>query len=224
MTIVDDNNGEAVNDAGNANSVNAVEENSAEAITAEKEGMLSQEKLAEDTKVSAEEVPSDIAISTRDNLKDVVITSSDKVAFIDSVVSNTRFEREYSLFGGKLSITIRSLTAEETNAMAAWAFKQSVIDPTWHLSGRGRKHLLTAQVAKFNGIEIPPLAEPLFETLDKDGKTTHRPGWVDMASFWDDKGAAVVDAVIRCTADFDAKYKILCSKAEDENFWAPDTP
>ena len=187
-------------------------------------GMFSQSKIASDTAVPKEEASVGAALSIGAETKDVVITVEDKVAFIDSVVNNTRFERDYSLFGGKLKVTIRSVTADETNALAAWAFKNALSDPTWHMSGRGRKNLLAAQVARFNGIEIPPLKEPLFATLQDDGKTVKDPGWVESASFWDDKSAAVVDSVMRCIADFDLRYSTLCKKAEDENFWAPDTP
>lgn len=187
-------------------------------------GMFSQSKIASDTAVPKEEVSTGAALSIGAEAKDVVITAEDKAAFIDSVVKNTRFERDYRLFGGKLTVTIRSVTADETNALAAWAFKKAVDDPTWHMSGQGRKHLLTAQVAKFNGMEIPPLRKPLFSTLDGDGKTVKDPGWVESSSFWDDKSAAVVDAVIRCISDFDRRYSTLCKKAEDENFWDPDTP
>jgi len=200
------------------------------AATAEKDtgkkggGMLSQANIASDTAVPKEEASVGAALSIGAETKDVVITVEDKVAFIDSVVNNTRFERDYSLFGGKLKVTIRSVTADETNALAAWAFKNALSDPTWHMSGRGRKNLLAAQVARFNGIEIPPLKEPLFATLQDDGKTVKDPGWVESASFWDDKSAAVVDSVMRCIADFDLRYSTLCKKAEDENFWAPDTP
>ena len=187
-------------------------------------GMLSQSNVSSDTNVPAEEVAMGGALSIGAKPKDIVITVDDKVAFIDSVVNNTRFERDYSLFGGKLKFTIRSITAEEANALATWAFKKAMADPTWHMSGRGRKHLLSAQVAKYNGMDIPPLKQPLFETLEDDGKTVKEPGWVNAASFWDNKGTAVIEALMGCIADFDLRYSTLCKKAEDENFWAPGTP
>ena len=79
------------------------------------------------------------------------------------------------MFGGKLKFTLRSLTNEETSALAAWALKKAIEDPSWHLTSKGRKYLLASQVSKLNGTEIPPLAEPLFETVDKDGKTKNPP-------------------------------------------------
>ena len=221
MTVIDDPKKEQPdkpeNPAGTATSGDKPEGKKAD-------GMLSQANIASDTAVPKEEASVGAALSIGAETKDVVITVEDKVAFIDSVVNNTRFEKDYSLFGGKLRVTIRSVTADETNALAAWAFKKAVDDPTWHMSGRGRKYLLSAQVARFNGVDIPPLGQPLFSTLEGDGKTVKEPGWVESSSFWDDKSAAVVDAVMRCISDFDLRYSTLCKKAEDENFWAPDTP
>ena len=189
-----------------------------------KENMFSQENIGSDTivKSDAEDTPSND--DSNKNLKEIVITPEDKKSFIDSVVSNSRFEKDYSLFGGNLKVTIRSVTAEETNALAAWAFKKSVSDPTWYLSGRGRRYILVAQVAKFNGTSIPPMATPLFETLQSDGHTIKEPGWLASCAFWDGKSAAVVDAIIKCIADFEKIYSTLCSKADDVNFWSPDTP
>jgi hypothetical protein len=128
------------------------------------------------------------------------------------------------LFGDRLSITVRSLTQDELAALSAWAFKQAVADTTWHLSGQGRKYAMAAQVAMFNGIELSPLESPLFATVDSDGKTVLPPAWVERSNFWDDKSAGVVDQVMKCIDDFDSRYSILCSKANDENFWKPDTP
>lgn len=189
-------------------------------------GMLSQANVGSDTTVPAEEISTGGAFGMEyaKAAKDIVITADDKIAFIDSVVNNTRFEREYKMFGGKVSVTIRSITAEEANALAAWAFRKSVSDPTWPLSGRGRRNILNAQVSKFNGVAIAPMKQPLFGTPSADGKTVSDPAWVESSAFWDDKSTAVIDAVMRCIADFDKKYATLCEKAEDENFWAPDTP
>lgn len=217
MTVIDDKDKDKPETA-------EIPEQPAQTSEKKDEGMLSQSNIASDTPVPKEEVSIGAALSIGAETKDIVITPEDKAAFIDSVVNNTRFERDYSLFGGKLTVTIRSVTADEVNALASWAFKKAVDDPTWHMSGQGRKHLLAAQVAKFNGTVIPPLKEPLFPTLDGDGKTVKNPGWVESASFWTDKGAAVVDAIINCIADFDRRYSTLCKKAEDSNFWAPDTP
>lgn len=192
--------------------------------SAESENIFADENLGKDSEVAVPADNTDQEPLHTDGPKTiVVITPEDKVSFLDSVVSNTRFTKTYKLFGDRISITVRSLTQDELSALSAWAFKQAVADTTWHLSGQGRKYAMAAQVAMFNGIELPPLESPLFATVDSDGKTVKPPAWVDRSSFWDDKSAGVVDQVIKCITDFDSRYSILCSKANDENFWKPDT-
>lgn len=189
-----------------------------------KKGMFSQENLAEDTRIPPDETSSSPIVDLGMVKKEILVTSDDKVAFIDAVVNNTRFERSYALFGGRISITMRSLTSEEVQALAAWTLKQGTEDPAGQIAGRHRKYLLAAQVAKYNGTEMPPLEDPLFSKLDKDGKTVVPPGWVDRCKFWDGLGSGIIQAVLQVLQEFDSKYATLCSKAEDENFWTPDTP
>lgn len=156
--------------------------------------------------------------------KEVTITPEDKAAFIDSIVSNTRFTKNYSLFGGKVTLTIRSLTSDEVNALASWTIKQGSADPDGLTSGRYRKFLAAAQVSKLNGVEMPPLEEPLFEHLGSDGKTVEPPGWVNRFAYWEGMAFGLFSSVMWCLADFDLVYSALCRKAEDANFWNPDTP
>lgn len=173
---------------------------------------FSEENLVEDTEVKSQDKPG------------MVITAEDKIAFVDSVVGNTRFTRDYSLFGGKMTLTVRSLTVDETNALGAWTAKIGSNDPAGLMAGRYRKYLAAAQIARFNGVDMSPLEEPLFATLGKDGKTVSEPAWLDRSAYWDSMGAGVFQAVMSCIADFDARYATLCKEAENANFWAPDTP
>lgn len=193
---------------------------------AAKEKLFSDENLGKPTDV-ADDAKRDEATSEPLRInggKTVTITPEDKVAFLDSVMTNSRFTKRYRLFGGRMDITVRSLTQDELSALAAWAYKQAISDPSWHLSGRGRRYALSAQVAMFNGIELPPLEEPLYASVEADGKTLKPPAWVERDNFWCGQSAGVVSAVLKCITDFDARYQILCNKAEDENFWNPDTP
>jgi hypothetical protein len=192
--------------------------------SAESEKVFADENLGKDSEVAVPADNADQEPLRTDGLKTVVVTPEDKLAFLDSVVSNTRFTKTYKLFGGRVSITVRSLTQDELAALSAWAFKQAVADTTWHISGQGRKYAMAAQVAMFNGIELPPLESPLFATVDSDGKTVKPPAWVERSKFWDDKSAGIVDQIMKCINDFDSRYSILCNKANDENFWKPDTP
>lgn len=188
------------------------------------EKVFAGDNIAEKTIVPSDEVKTGSVLGLGFKQKELVITPEDKVTFLDSLVGNTRFEKRYSRFGGKINLTVRSITAEESQALAAWAIKQGSANPSDQLSGRFRKYLLTAQVSMFNGVAMQPLEEPLFSTLQDDGKTVSEPGWVRRSSFWDKQPSAVVQAAIDCLSDFDRLYSTLCSKAEDENFWNPDTP
>ena len=180
-----------------------------------KENVFSDKLLAKDS-----EVP-DPRNGDRAPIK---ISAADKVAFMDSVVGNTRFTKEYSLFGGRLKVTMRSLTSDEVNALAVWTAKQGTKDAAGMMAGRYRKYLLAASIAMLNGVEMPPLEEPLYETLHSDGKTTVPPGWVKRCDYFDGMGFAQFQALVNCAGEFDMLYSLLCREAEDANFWNPDTP
>ena len=164
---------------------------------------------------------SDVDVS--DGKKPISISPEDKIAFIDAIVENSRFTKEYSLFGGRIKVVLRSLTSDEVNALATWTAKKGTSDSAGMLAGRYRKYLMSAEVAMLDGVEMPPLDQPLFETVGKDGSVS-QPGWVDRCSYWDGMDIGKFNAIMKCISDFDILYSTLCSKAEDSNFWNPDTP
>lgn len=182
--------------------------------------------IGSDTVVPASEIPDVpiVGLSDAGPLGPVTITSEDKVAFIDSIVSNSRFEKTYTTFGGKITVTFRSLTSDESSALGAYIIKHGTEHPAEQLSGMYIKFLLSASVSRINGTEIPPMAQPLFETVGKDGHTIVPQGWLSSASYWEGKPIAVTQAVCKCLNKFNQLYSALCAKAEDENFWNPDTP
>lgn len=190
-----------------------------------RKGMFSDSRIAEDDVVHSDEVDRSGTISTgeKPDYSDVVVSGSDKVYFIDSMVNNTRFEKTYTLFG-KIPVTLRSLTNDEVQALAAWTLKKGTEDPSGSFSGKYRKYILSAHVSRFNGIDIPALPQPLFSTLGEDGRTVIDPGWVDKCGFWDGKPYGIIQALVVLVEKFNRLYAALCSKAEDENFWNPDTP
>ncbi len=191
-----------------------------------KEGIFSDGNLPKDsvvdTGVEEKETAEDVSLGPK--TKSITITPAEKAAFIDAVVNNTRFTKDYSLFGGRVKITVRSLTSDETNALAIWTVKSGAKDPSGLTAGRYRKYLAAAQIAMYNGVDMPPLEQPLFETLGKDGKTVNPPGWIERSGYWDGVGYGVFMAVMNCISDFDLRYSTLCKEANNENFWIPDTP
>ena len=192
--------------------------------TEKQESLFADGNLHQPAEIDRVEVSVGSVVGLGTQVKSIVITPKDKLDFIESMINNTRFERQYTLFGGKIRLTVRSLTSEEVQALAAWILKQGTSEPEAQLAGRYRKYLLAAMVSKFNDVEMPPLEQPLFETLALDGKTVKKPGWLDRCAFWDEKSIGIVQALIGCLNDFDRVYSTLCSKASDENFWNPDTP
>ena len=197
-----------------------VETSAAQSTTPQQEQPPKKENIFSDANL-----PKNEEITLGDTAEQpVTITSDDKVSFVDSVVANTRFTKSYVLFGGKVTLTLRSLTTDEVNALSAWIIKRGAADSSGLLSGRYRKYLAAAQVARLNDTDMPPLEAPLFETIEKDGKTVQQPGWLARSAYWDDMAVGLFETVMARIKEFDALYSALCKKAEDVNFWNPDTP
>ena len=200
-------------------------EKTAEASAAQSTAPQQEQPPKKENIFSDANLPKNEEITLSDTAEQpVTITSADKVSFVDSVVSNTRFTKSYVLFGGNVTLTLRSLTTDEVNALSAWIIKRGAADSSGLLSGRYRKYLAAAQVARLNDTDMPPLEAPLFETLEKDGKTVRQPGWLARSAYWDDMAVGLFETVMARIKEFDALYSALCKKASDVNFWNPDTP
>lgn len=187
-----------------------------------KDNMFSDENISKDTKVDLIDPLKDAMDAAKEDL--ITVTPLEKGLFIDAMVNNKRYMKDYVLFGGKVTLTVRSLTIDEVDAMSTWIVKKGVSDSSGLLTGKYRKYLMAAQVEKLNGVEMPPLEEPLYETLDEDGKTVKEPGWIKRGAFWDNMSYGLFNAIMECLKDFDKRYSALCKKAENANFWNPDTP
>ena len=195
-----------------------------DAVAAEaepKQSMFAGDNIATDTTVQPDEASTGF-ISTNGPSNPLVLTAHDKITFIDALVANKRWTRQYSLFGGNVTVVLRTLTNEEMSAIMYWTLKEGQREPLAQVSGKQRKFILEAMVAQYNGTHIPPLQEPLFETLDDRGNVK-APGWIDKCDFWDGLAASVISSIMNCASDFEKRYATLCNKANDENFWKPDT-
>ena len=93
-----------------------------EEVKKEDKGIFSDRNLPNDSEVDTGKVEEDVSLAPK--TKTVTITVAEKVDFIDAVVNNTRFTKEYSLFGGHLKLTLRSMTVDEVNALGFWTAKQ----------------------------------------------------------------------------------------------------
>jgi len=189
-----------------------------------KDSMFSGKNISEDSQVEAGQAVPKKDLDLGKMQRNITITAADKKRFVDAVVANSRYTRDYALFGGRVTLTVRSLTADESSALATWTAKMGTSDSAGMFAGRYRKYLMAAQLSRLDGVDMPPLETPLFETLAEDGKTVVPPGWVKRCDYFDSMGIGKFNAIMGCLADFDLIYSTLCQNAEDANFWNPDTP
>lgn len=211
----------------------------------EKEGAISSADVAGFEKPQAQSVEKNLAESavverekTRDKLilaagdaervlpagaATIEVTPSDKSAFLAALIGNDRMKLTMSRFGGKLSITVRSRTVRETDAIVKQLQRESragkfnaQLDQTIRL----RTLVMAFQVAELNGTEYPEHAEPLVATA-KPGEDDVTPVWVKFADAWYDKGDAINAAAWGCVQEFEDKYWMMTENAAKTDFWQP---
>lgn len=62
----------------------------------------------------------------------VDVTDQDRIDFVDAVLSQTRFKKEYSLFGGRMKVTFHELLTMETNDINKFVLRQLMTDTKNH--------------------------------------------------------------------------------------------
>lgn len=150
----------------------------------------------------------------------VSVSQAHKDAFCNALVSNSRYTERFSLFGGKLSVVIRSRTLAETDAIEAYLRRQVMtgsVNTTPDYSNLTRKVLLAAQVQELNGVVYEELKAPL-TYVEKDSGL-EPPGWEGQVRMWEKQSGAVAVALIRCITEFEARYWFMVDNANDTNFW-----
>lgn len=152
----------------------------------------------------------------------VVVTPEDKIAFIDAIVQNKRFTRSFSVFGGKLTFTLRSRTFAETSAILSYA--SSLVATNLNIPYRYvlTLSILAAEVDEFQGVKNPVLKDPLYKEIGTDGKISDV-GWANQLDFWKSLPDSVIQAISDCAVEFERKYTALSNAARTANFWEPDT-
>ena len=155
---------------------------------------------------------------------DLVITPEEKLAFIDAMISGSRYTQTFKLFGGKLVVTVRSRTADETHAM--YAYIRHVLsgnDAAGFNAVEGDMAYvpLVAQIAEMNGTAFPEMKTPLLYTMS-DGKE-QEPGWYGDFKAWKAKPEGLTSALVSCIQLFEYKYWTMTMEASDKNFWNSDT-
>lgn len=156
------------------------------------------------------------------NKGDVVISDADKAAFLDSIVSGSRFESTTYLFGGRLKLKLRSRSLEETEAILSFLHRTGVkgeLVTKADVSNAALTALLVAQVKELGDVSFDEMRRPLKYVETADG--VKDPGWVKDLKIWNKKPEALCSAIGAALVDFEAKYWKMVDEAKNENFWNP---
>jgi len=160
----------------------------------------------------------------------VEITEDDKNSFIDSLIDNTRYTRQFSIFNGNVYGTIQSRTADETKALiheAQRRVRTAEVLSDADYSAIFRKAVLRFQIKSLNGVEFPVVQEPLlaqynFSTVLSENPVTP-PKWFEEANqFWGAKQCGYVTAVYAEVMKFEFKYWTLVENSANQDFWHPE--
>ena len=196
--------------------------------TPDKESVVVKDSLAE--KVSA--LPGTPATPKDERVKinneeyspeDLVITPEEKSAFVDAMITGDRYRQTFTMFGGRVSVTLRSRTAEETHAFYAF-IRHSLAQGDGRLSiteGDMSYVPLVAQVEELNGTRFPEMKSPL--TYEANGETEVEPGWLNDFLAWKKKPEGLTSALINRLQLFEYKYWTMVKEASNKNFWNSDT-
>lgn len=160
----------------------------------------------------------------------VDITEDDREAFLKAIVTGERYERPFSLFGGKLTGTFRCRKIAESDGIIAWlshCVNKGKADARIEYLTLMRNAMLAAQVKSLRGMvseDFPELKEPYGPTRVADGDKGDRieaPGWVAMAESWGSRPEALVTALHNELQLFEKRYWAMVMDAGNQNFWNP---
>lgn len=155
------------------------------------------------------------------------ITDEDRDAFIQAIVTGGRYERGFSLFGGKLTGVFRCRKIAESDGIIAWVshcVNSKKIEARIEYLTLMRNAMLAAQVKSLRGIvseDFPELPGPYAPTRSEDGKTLSEPGWVSAANAWGERPEALVTALHEELNKFEKRYWAMVVDASNQNFWNP---
>jgi hypothetical protein len=213
---------------------------------AEEEGEESEPDNSEELK-NDEELPATLSHNCQhcgwDSRHDVIEepTKADKLSFLQSILGGATFSKRYSLFGGNLRVTFRTLTIKEIDKLyeAAYAAQKSGLIATtsdyYEYLNRLRLHL---QLTSVTGKNVP-LHHKLPDGLSMITNNSAKSNWVDFLKekkvYDEDKTLAlqiqeyVLDNILKTeqllrVVTFECqKFNRLASKLEarvdDPDFW-----
>lgn len=151
------------------------------------------------------------------------ITAQEKIAFIEAMISGERYTQQFMLFGGRISLTVRSRTSAETHALYAY-LRYRLAHRDEHLDvveGDVAYMPLVSQVEELNGVKFHEMKAPL--TYEERDGVDIEPGWLEDFKTWKQRPEGLTSAIISCIQLFEYKYWIMVKEANNKNFWNTDT-
>lgn len=155
------------------------------------------------------------------------ISDADRAAFLEALVTGGRYERSFSLFGGKLHGVFRCRKIAESDGIISWVghcINDKKVDARIEYLTLMRNAVLAAQVKSLRGLvneDFPELQTPYAPTRSADGKELLPPGWVAAAAAWGAKPEALVTALHVELQKFEKRYWTMIADAPNQNFWNP---
>lgn len=166
------------------------------------------------------------------------ITQEDRDAFLQCLVTGGRFEREFSIFGGKIRGVFRCRKIAESDGILAWLshlINSRKIEARVESVDLMRNAILACQVKSLRGLiseDFEELKGPYaptrrtFTKKDADGKDVtetevEEPGWIAAANAWGDRPEALVSAIHGELQRFERRYWTMVMEASNQNFWNP---
>lgn len=156
-------------------------------------------------------------------------TEEDKKAWMRHILGEERFRKEFVLMGGKLKVTMRSRTAEETDLIFQQLNRDAVsgiipniaafANPTYY----ARLHRITAVIsldrieleqAGPNPVVFPPIGQAYTASEGKSLVEVAEPAIIGRI-----KHEAVVNSVTWCARAFEGICRELLERMNDSNFW-----
>jgi hypothetical protein len=167
------------------------------------------------------------------NLKyeDIEITESDKAEFINCLIDNKRFTRQFVLFGGKITGVIRSRTSDESRALIYEAQRRAQIGEILSDSDYAavfRRAAMRFQIQQINGTEYPEAKGPLlaqanFKSFMLEDKKADAPAWYQEAEdAYSNMQTGIEAAIFAEVMKFEYKYWTMVENSDNQDFWNPE--
>ena len=167
---------------------------------------------------------------TRYNRHDPFPTNHDRTEFLRTILTNDRFRKQFTLFGGRVRVTFRSLfyeEAEDLSRFVQWVYQKHQDQRIAGLqANRVNMASCIEQIEMFDedGVQVkndqwPPLFEqnaPELKNSDEDSGTRSQRVHDYVFKGWSEH---LYDAVYEQFTQFDAIYRLLISRSSDPNFY-----